>query len=46
MSMRTRRLRKLRKETQKGRKATLGRRQAEKAATWKSERRKKERKRK
>jgi hypothetical protein len=46
MSMRTRRLRKIRKETQKGRKATQGRRQTEKAITWKSERRRKERKRK
>jgi hypothetical protein len=44
--MRTRRLKKLRKETQKGRKATQGRRQTEKATTWKSERRKRERKRK
>lgn len=37
---------KLRRETQKGRRATLGRRQTERATTWKSERRKRERKRK
>ena len=32
---------KMRRETQKGRKATQGRRQTERATTWKSERREK-----